>query len=41
MLALGTGLAANYALTSLFPPNAAINTWRRTWNSTTVFRLGV
>ena len=30
MLALGTGLAANYALTSLFAPDAAINTWQLT-----------
>jgi amino acid transporter len=30
MLALGTGLAANYALTSLFAPEAAINTWQLT-----------
>ncbi|SIO31473.1 APC family permease [Paraburkholderia phenazinium] len=30
MLALGTGLAANYALTSLFAPDAAINTWHLT-----------
>ncbi|QCP53372.1 APC family permease [Trinickia violacea] len=30
MLALGTGLAANYALTSLFPADAAINTWQWT-----------
>jgi amino acid transporter len=28
MLALGTGLAANYALSSLFSPSAAINTWQ-------------
>jgi amino acid transporter len=27
VLALGTGLAASYVLTSLFPPEAAINTW--------------
>lgn len=27
MLALGTGLAAGYVVTSLFPPEAAINTW--------------
>ncbi|MEI5997939.1 APC family permease [Paraburkholderia bengalensis] len=30
MLALGTGLAANYALGSLYAPDAAINTWRLT-----------
>ncbi|MEM5387335.1 APC family permease [Paraburkholderia phymatum] len=30
MLALGTGLAANYALSSLYAPDAAINTWRLT-----------
>lgn len=30
MLALGTGLAANYALSSLFAPDAAINTWQLT-----------
>jgi len=27
VLALGTGLAAGYVVTSLFPPEAAINTW--------------
>jgi amino acid transporter len=30
MLALGTGLAASYMLTSLFAPGAAINTWQLT-----------
>ncbi len=30
MLALGTGLAANYALTTLFAPDALINTWHWT-----------
>lgn len=29
VLALGTGLAASYVITSLFPPDALINTW--TW----------
>jgi amino acid transporter len=30
VLALGTGLAAAYVMTSLFPANAAINTWHLT-----------
>ncbi|MCI1143041.1 APC family permease [Sphingomonas sp. WKB10] len=30
VLALGTGLAAGYVLTSLFPADAAINTWHLT-----------
>jgi amino acid transporter len=30
MLALGTGLAASYMLTSLYAPDAAINTWQLT-----------
>lgn len=30
VLAIGTGLAAGYILTGLFPPDAAINTWQLT-----------
>jgi amino acid transporter len=30
VLAIGSGLAAGYILTGLFPPEAAINTWQLT-----------
>jgi amino acid transporter len=41
MLALGTGLAANYALTALFPPDATINTWQVTLANLSFIKQGL